>query len=192
MTRRDFIKTAAIFTAGLFLPNFAEAKPKLKTLDELDIKKIPLDFAGSLNYRTHTGAIVIHHSGMRDIDMSATYIHDLHVHKNRWAGIGYHFVVRKDGTIEQGRPLNAIGAHSAANNEFTVGICLTGNYNIGEPPKSQLNSAVRLVSAICDKYKFEPTDTTVFGHKDLCSTSCPGESLYKLLPSIIKRAEVLL
>ncbi|MBP9550733.1 MAG: hypothetical protein KBE34_02250, partial [Veillonella sp.] len=31
--------------------------------------------------------------------------------KNGWAGIGYHFVIRKDGTIERGRPLSVVGAH---------------------------------------------------------------------------------
>lgn len=192
MTRRDFIKSVAIFTAGLFLPNVTEAKPKLKTLNELDINYVPLDFGGRLNYRSHTGAIVVHHTGMRDVDISATEIHNMHKYRNRWAGIGYHFVIRKDGTIENGRPIDAIGAHTSINNEFTVGICLTGNFNIGKPSQEQLYSAVQLVSAIADKYKFTPTDTTVFGHRDLLKTSCPGDSLYKLLPNIINGARMLL
>lgn len=192
MTRRDFIKTAAIFTAGIFLPNVAEARLKFKTLDELDINTVPLEF-GELDYRTHTGAIVIHHTGMRlDKDMTVADIHDFHVNNNKWAGIGYHFVIHKNGIIEHGRPLESIGAHSLSNNQFTVGISLAGNYDLGKPPLDQLNSAIQLVSALCHEYKFEPTDTTIFGHRDLCSTSCPGNNLYKLLPTIIKRSGDLL
>lgn len=197
MNRRDFIKTAALFTAGLFLPNTTEAARKnilvpkvaeFKTLDELEINSYPLHF-GELDYRTHTGAIVIHHAGMRiDKDMTVPDIHDLHINSNHWAGIGYHFVVHKDGIIDAGRPLNSMGAHALKNNEFTVGICLAGNYDLGNPPQEQLYSAVQLVAAICDKYNFEPTDNTIFGHRDLNLTSCPGNSLYKLLPNIIENA----
>lgn len=186
MNRRDFIKTAAIFTAGLFLPtNIIEAKPKLKTLDELEIEKIPLDF-GAMNIRTHTGAVVVHHSGMRNVDMTVSEIHDLHRYGNRWAGVGYHYVVHKNGVISQGRPLKYRGAHAVSNNDFTVGICLTGNYNIGMPPNEQLNSAAQLIAAICDKYNFEPSDTTIFGHRDFGHTNCPGNNLYAILPDIIK------
>lgn len=190
MNRRDFIKTAAIFTAGLFLPtNIIEAKPKLKTLDELEIEKIPLEF-GEMDIRDYTGAIVVHHSGMRNVDMSAAEIiaeiHDLHRNIRHWAGIGYHYVVHKNGVISQGRPLKYRGAHAESNNEFTVGICLAGNYNISTPPNEQLNSAVQLIAAICDKYKFEPSDTTVFGHRDFGHTNCPGNNLYKILPNIIE------
>ena len=188
MNRRNFIKTAAILTAGIFFPtNFIEAKPKLKTLEELDIEKIPLEF-GELENREYTGAFVIHHSGMRNVDMTVAEIHDLHKIQNKWSGIGYHFVVHKDGIISEGRPLESRGAHSFMNNEFTVGICLTGNYDFGKPPIAQVISAVELVGALCNKYKFAPTDTTIFGHRDFGGTSCPGNNLYKLLPNIIERA----
>ncbi len=191
MNRREFLKTAAILTAGIFLPtNIIEAKPKLKTLDELEIETLPLEF-GEMDIRTHTGAIVIHHTGMRNVDMTVADIHDLHVNDNHWSGIGYHFVIHKDGIISSGRPLKYCGAHAMLNNEFTVGVCLTGNYNFGKPPIEQLNSAVELVAAICDKYKFEPSDTTIFGHRDFGGTTCPGNNLYKLLPEIISMSKSL-
>ncbi|MBP9551198.1 MAG: N-acetylmuramoyl-L-alanine amidase, partial [Veillonella sp.] len=48
--------------------------------------------------------------------------------KNGWAGIGYHFVIRKDGTIERGRPLSVVGAHAQGNNLHTIGICMARNF----------------------------------------------------------------
>ena len=201
MTRRDFIKTAALFTAGMFLPNETEAATKkvrvpqvteFKTLDELEINKVFLKF-DEMDRKPYTGAIVLHHAGMsKDRDMTVKEIHDLHVHGNHWSGIGYHFVIHKGGEIEFARPLNYRGAHAFKNNEFTVGICLTGNYEYGKPPMPQLKSAVQLVSALCEKYNFPPTDTTIFGHKDFGKTDCPGKNLYVKMPEIIQSSRKLL
>jgi N-acetyl-anhydromuramyl-L-alanine amidase AmpD len=56
-------------------------------------------------------------------------------HKARgWRGIGYHYVILRDGTVEAGRPLdddewiagNEVGAHCLGLNECSVGICLIG------------------------------------------------------------------
>ena len=71
---------------------------------------------GSLSRRKDTNKIVIHHTGsVKDVDFSAARIHDLHK-GNGWVGIGYHFVIRKDGTIERGRPIWAIGSHAQGHN----------------------------------------------------------------------------
>lgn len=210
LTRRNFLSTSAKIFAGAAMfgifPDFAEAAkkksetppvqekilvPEIKKiipLEDLEIGSVPLEF-GSMDKRPYTGAIVVHHTGMRDIDMTVAEIHDLHVNQNKWSGIGYHFVVHKDGTIEHGRPLEAVGAHALSNNQFTVGICLTGNYDIGKPNEAQLLSAEQLLVALCDKYKIEPDDLSIFGHRDLSPTNCPGDSLYALLPEIISNLQ---
>lgn len=200
-SRRKFLSTSAKILTGAavfgLMPDTVEARRKLKVpeisvlkpLDELDIGTVPLDF-DEMEIRTHTGAIVLHHAGMRrDRDMTVADIHDLHKNGNKWAGIGYHFVIHKDGYIERGRPENTLGAHALSNNEFTVGICVIGNYDLGVPTNEQIISAEQLMAAICDKYKFEPSDTTIFGHRDLCPTACPGKSLYALMPEMIKNVQ---
>lgn len=40
--------------------------------------------------------------------------------------IGYHYVIRLDGTIEQGRPLEMTGAHCKGHNAHSIGICYIG------------------------------------------------------------------
>jgi N-acetylmuramoyl-L-alanine amidase len=48
-------------------------------------------------------------------------------HKSRgWDGIGYHFVINIDGTVETGRSIDKIGAHCKARNRDSIGICLIG------------------------------------------------------------------
>ena len=64
---------------------------------------------GGLQARSKTDLIVLHHSASADV--SAAEIHGWHRAKG-WAGIGYHFVIRKNGSIERGRPQEMIGAHA--------------------------------------------------------------------------------
>lgn len=60
-------------------------------------------------------------------------------HKARdFSGIGYHYVIRRDGSLQRGRPLNEIGAHAktGGHNNFSVGICLVGGYNCASGTKN--------------------------------------------------------
>jgi N-acetyl-anhydromuramyl-L-alanine amidase AmpD len=48
--------------------------------------------------------------------------------------IDYHYVIRRDGSIEQGRPEWQIGAHCVNHNAHSIGICYEGGLNIrGQP-----------------------------------------------------------
>lgn len=164
----------------------------LTEFDDLEIGSFYLDFKDDMDIREGTGAIVIHHAGMkRDEDMTVPAIHELHL-GNGWSGIGYHFVVHKDGKIEQGRPLDYVGAHALHNNKYTVGICMTGNYNLAYPPLEQTLAVEKLTAALCKKYRIEPDKYTIFGHRDLNDTTCPGEKFYPYLPELIKNIHEVL
>ena len=43
-----------------------------------------------------------------------------------WKCIGYHYVIDLDGTVEPGRPLNEVGAHTTGHNSYSIGICYIG------------------------------------------------------------------
>ena len=105
---------------------------------------------------------------------------------NGWAGIGYHYVIRKDGTIERGRPLATVGAHAEGQNYHTVGINVTGNFEKEIPTPAQIHSLEGLVAWICKTYSIVPGPSTIVGHRDVNSTDCPGRNLYSLLPQIRK------
>jgi len=48
-------------------------------------------------------------------------------HKERgFNQIGYHFVIKRDGTLESGRPLEVLGAHVRGHNRDSIGTCLIG------------------------------------------------------------------
>lgn len=115
--------------------------------------------------------IIIHHSGV-DVDQSAKIIHDYHVNTNGWAAIGYHFLIRYDGAIEKGRPLNKMGAHVSGHNEDSIGICLTGNFSNTDLLKrpAQYNALIELVRYLL---KDQP-GLIIKKHNDYSNTQCPG------------------
>ena len=147
-----------------------------------------LSFNG-LNPREATNRIVIHHTGNPyDDDLSAEQIHASHQAQG-WAGVGYHFVVRKDGSVELGRPDWSIGAHAYGFNSDSIGIHVCGNFMQAEPTKAQLDALPQLIADICDAYGLIAADAIVVGHRDLMATACPGDNLYKHMGTIRGNAE---
>ena len=126
---------------------------------------------GSLNTRKSTKRIIIHHSASPDVPAST--IHGWHLGQ-KWAGIGYHFVIRANGAIERGRPEWAIGSHSGPDgNGDSIGIVLTGNFETGKPTTAQMDSLLWLLKDyLFPKYGVKP----VIGHKDVMATACPGKN----------------
>jgi len=191
MKRRDFLKNLAVCSAGalllpeMFLSQAAEAswQSELEDLNGVEVRPTYLRF-GPLENRFRTNAVVLHHIGNTNADVPSTVVHRWHLN-NGWSGIGYHFLIRKDGSIEQGRPMNMVGAHCYGENRHTVGINVVGDFTWAEPEPEQLDSAARLVAALCTYYGFGPSDRTVLGHCDLSNTACPGENLYSRIPEII-------
>lgn len=154
---------------------------------EPNIVETDLDFV-SLTVRPYTNKIVIHHTGNpADDDLSAEQIHWIHLAEG-WAGIGYHYVIRKDGTIEQGRPQWAIGSHAYGYNAQTLGVHVCGNFEIAEPTAEQIESLAYLIGYLCEEYELVPDKNHVVGHCDLMATACPGEALYDILQTIRGKA----
>lgn len=79
-----------------------------------------------MNRRQSTTKIVVHCSATRpSSDIGVKQIRDWHM-SNGWSDIGYHIVIRRDGTVELGRDLQAIGAHVAGHNSDSIGVCMVG------------------------------------------------------------------
>lgn len=152
----------------------------------------PIDYGlkfDGLTPRETTNKIVIHHTGNpTDDDLSAEHIHRSHQNMG-WAGIGYHFVIRKDGSVELGRPDWAVGAHAEGFNYCSIGVHVCGNFDLAEPTKEQLNALPMMLADICDAYGLIASDSVVMGHRDLMATECPGNNLYRQLDTIRGNAE---
>jgi N-acetyl-anhydromuramyl-L-alanine amidase AmpD len=113
--------------------------------------------------------IVLHHAAAETASVET--IHKWHL-GNGWIGIGYHFYVRKDGTIYKGREENWIGAHTVGHNSTKIGICAEGNFENEKMPDAQKNAIIDLVAYLKGKYG----NLKLYGHRDLDATACPGKN----------------
>ena len=123
---------------------------------------------GSLTKRAATKYIILHHrAGNGDVQS----IHNTHL-KNGWSGIGYHFYVRKDGSVYRGRPINVVGAHTTNYNSISIGVCFEGNFESETMPEVQIKAGQELVVYLKNLYP----SAEVKRHKDFNSTACPGKN----------------
>lgn len=115
--------------------------------------------------------IIIHHSATTSGDVVS--FNNYHINTNGWYMVGYHYVIKKDGTIQQGRPLTVVGAHAGNNNYDSVGICLVGNFEKEKPTEKQYDSLAKLIKYVKEEVG---KDLTVICHRDVNNTACPGKN----------------
>lgn len=131
--------------------------------------------------------IVIHHSATPS--GNAAKFDKEHKEKG-WDELGYHFVIGNgtdsaNGQVEIGPrwPKQKWGAHAKTPdnrfNDYGIGICLVGNFQIERPTKQQLDSLARLVSYLMQTYRIPASN--VVGHRDTKPTECPGSNLDVML-----------
>ncbi|OCP17388.1 MULTISPECIES: peptidoglycan-binding domain-containing protein [unclassified Ensifer] len=91
-------------------------------------------------------------------------------HKQRgWAGVGYHFFIRKSGELEIGRDLEITPAAQEGNNKGTIAICLHGL-------KSENFTAAQYatVLSLCQQINNAYGGAVTFhGHCEVARKACP-------------------
>lgn len=116
--------------------------------------------------------VVVHCSATPDnskAKYTAADIDAWHRARNFTNGIGYHRVIRRDGMIEVGRPLNMVGAHTKGYNSKSLGICYIGTK---EPTLEQIRSILALYR------EFKIHWSNWHGHYELDNgKTCPGFSM---------------
>jgi N-acetyl-anhydromuramyl-L-alanine amidase AmpD len=111
-----------------------------------------------------------------DMDIGAKEIDRWH-RKRGFNGIGYHYVIRRDGTLESGRPLNIPGAHAKPHNRWSIGICLVGGRaSEGTEPENNFTDKQRLtLSVLLEEFVRDHPKLEVVGHRDLNPRkACPS------------------
>lgn len=122
--------------------------------------------------------IVIHCAATPpDADIGVEEIRDWHVNGNGWSDVGYHYIVRRNGMIEGGRPVEEPGAHAKGHNANSIGVCLVGGVKADNTPdcnytRAQWASLARLIRGLRASY----ADARILGHRDLpgVTKACPS------------------
>lgn len=134
-----------------------------------------------------------------------------HVKGNGWDDIGYNLLVDRCGQVFEGRyggiDKNVIGAHSQGFNTGSVGVALIGTYQTAGPTAAQRQALVNVLAWRLDLAHIDPLSflnyssggnskyragipvnlRAISGHRDTYLTDCPGDALYKLIPSIAQQ-----
>lgn len=100
------------------------------------------------------------------------------LHKARgWGGIGYHFVITKDGTVYYVGDVGTARANVLNKNEKVIGITMVGDFTKHNPSDEQIVSCHHLVDyflALAAYPQLKTWEGSVKGHKELQATQCPG------------------
>lgn len=123
--------------------------------------------------------IILHHNGVPGRDISN--IRRTHKAKG-WSDVGYHYVIKEDGTIQRGRPESKTGAHAQGLNTNSIGICLIGNGNKQRFAQDQLDAMYCKLVELREAYP----DAQIIGHREVnqyvakkyhTRKTCPGKLL---------------
>ncbi|CAN9505955.1 unnamed protein product [Ophioblennius macclurei] len=96
-----------------------------------------------------------------------------------WSDIGYSFVAGSDGNIYEGRGWSWQGAHTYGYNAVGLGVSFIGDYT-ATPPTEHAMALVREGLASCAVARGAlRADYILKGHRQMGSTSCPGDTFYR-------------
>ena len=98
-------------------------------------------------------------------------------HRQRgWAGIGYHYVIKRNGMVETGRPEDRPGAHVQGVNHISLGICLAGGLDsLGYPENNFTDDQFAALGALLHALKVKYPQAEILGHRDFpgVKKDCP-------------------
>ncbi|HHN48737.1 MAG TPA: N-acetylmuramoyl-L-alanine amidase [Bacteroidales bacterium] len=133
--------------------------------------------------------IAVHHSATKT--GSAEIYARFHVNDLNWPGIGYHFVIEKDGTIKWTNNLQTVSYHVGNSNRTAVGICLTGDFREQEPTGEQWSSLFGLLKTLMVELNL--SHDSVWGHSQFPgyeSKACPCIDMTWVRQQLVKPAAI--
>ena len=108
-----------------------------------------------------------------DVDVEA--VRTWHLERG-WSDIGYHYLIKLDGTIQKGRPLEKIGAHVKGQNSNSIGIAYAGGMSedMSNPKDTRTQEQKDSLEYLLCYLKILFSEATIYGHRDFSSKSCPS------------------
>jgi N-acetylmuramoyl-L-alanine amidase len=131
--------------------------------------------------------IIFHCSATEDgKDYTVDQIRRWHTSPPRnWRDIGYHYVIYRDGSIHEGRPIDQQGAHTRGENADSIGICYIGGVRDGKATDTmtmrQEIAWLKLVHSL--RTVFGPM--TIHGHNEYANKACPSFIVKEKYPFLL-------
>lgn len=87
--------------------------------------------------------------------------------------IGYHYVIRLDGRIERGRPVERPGAHCTGHNARSIGICYIGGLLDKRPRDTRTKTQIAAMRQLVNDLQRQYPSASVHGHNEFARKDCP-------------------
>lgn len=121
-------------------------------------------------------SIIVHSTATPpNLDVGVGWIRKLHIEQNGWSDIGYHYVIKRNGLIQKGRPIEIPGAHVKGMNANTIGVVYVGGVD-GEGKAQDNRTLLQKLSlhVLLQLLAVRHKTTKILGHKECASTECPS------------------
>lgn len=125
------------------------------------------------------GFIVVHCSATRPSqDFDVNDIRRMHLRRG-FIDVGYHYIIKRDGTVEPGRPLDRQGAHVSGYNHLSVGVCLIGGVtedDVTVPEANFTDEQYAALRTLLGELQLNFPGAEIVGHRDLPKVrkACPS------------------
>ena len=113
--------------------------------------------------------VIIHCSAVKPDQLSsAAQIDSWHRQRGYHLGIGYHYVIRRNGDIEPGRPEWMVGAHCLNHNKYSIGVCYEGGLDArGQPADTRTDEQKAAMRKLLERLHRDYPKAVIVGHHDL-------------------------
>jgi uncharacterized protein YraI len=140
---------------------------------------------------------IVHHSETSNVQNGVEAMRSIyyfHAVTRGWGDIAYNYLVDRFGNIYEGRigGQNVVGSHATGYNHGSGAVCLIGNFLVQDMSPQAKASLVAILAWIVRRldplgfsdFWARPNLPTICAHRDVGSTTCPGDFAYQDLDEI--------
>lgn len=115
--------------------------------------------------------VIVHHTAINPA-IGAERIAEHRVDKQGWPGIGYHYFITPEGTIQQTNELTTEASHAGSYNPAAIGVCFAGDFTQVGPTSAQVEAGAQVIAWLMGQFNLSLE--AVKGYKELVNTQSPG------------------